>query len=99
VAAARVPPVEPHCVHAVQSLHAAGEVGLGRLGEHVKVVVEQVPGVHVPAEAPLDVAEEPEPRRTVEVVDHDRPLLDATADDVVPGGTRQLAARDPGHGS
>jgi hypothetical protein len=97
VAAARVPPVEPHRVDAVQSLHPAGEFGLGGFDEQVEVVVEQVPGVHSPSEAPLDVAEEVEPRRAVEVVEHDPPLLDATADDVVPGGARQLPARDPGH--
>jgi len=79
-------------------LHPARQVWLRRLDEQVEVVVEQVPGVHRPAEAPLDVEEELEPGGTVEIVDHDRPLLDAPADDVVPGRARQLATRDPGHG-
>jgi hypothetical protein len=97
MAASGVAPVEPHRIDAVQSLHAAGEIGLARLDEQVEVVVEQIPRVHLPAEAPLDVEKELEPCRAVEIVEHDRSLLDATADDVVPSRARQLAARDPGH--
>ena len=70
---------------------------MGRLDEQVKVVVEQIPRMHLPAEAPLDVEKELEPCRAVEIVEHDRSLLDATADDVVPGRARQLATRDSGH--
>lgn len=99
VTAAGVAPVEPHRMDAVQSLHSAGELGLGRLDEQVEVVVEEVPRVHAPGEASLDVEEELEPGHAVAVVEHDRPLLDAAADDVVPGGARQLAARDPRHES
>jgi hypothetical protein len=88
VAAARVAPVEPHRVDAVQSLHSGGELGLCRLDEQVEVVVEQVPGVHLPAEAPLDVEEESEPGLAVEIVEHDRSLLHAAADDVVPRRAR-----------
>ena len=98
VTAAAVAPVEPHRVDAVQPLHPAGELGLCRLDEQVEVVVEQVPCVHAPGEAPLDVEEELEPGLAVAIVEHDRPLLDAAADDVVPGRARQLAARDPRHG-
>jgi hypothetical protein len=61
VAATRVASVEPHRVDAVQSLHPAGEFGLRRLDEQMEVVVEQVPGVHLPTETPLDVEEEFEP--------------------------------------
>jgi hypothetical protein len=88
MAAARVAPVESHRVDAVQSLHPAGELGLRRLDEQVEVVVEQVPGVHLPAETPLDVEEESEPCLAVEIVEHDRSLLDAAADDVVPRRAR-----------
>jgi hypothetical protein len=88
VAAALVAPVEPHCVDAVQSLHPTRKLGLGRLHEQVEVVVKQVPGVHLPAKTPLDVDEELEPRFAVEIVEHDRPLLDAATDDVVPRRTR-----------
>ena len=68
MAGARVAPVEPHRIDAVQSLHPAGEIGLRRLDEQVEVVVEQIPGVHLPVEAPLDVEEELEPRRAIEIV-------------------------------
>jgi hypothetical protein len=88
VAAARVAPVESHRVDPVQSLHPAGELGLRRLDEQVEVVVEQVPGVDLPAETPLDVEEESEPRLAVEIVEHDRSLLDAAAEDVVPRRAR-----------
>jgi hypothetical protein len=99
VAAPRVAPVEAHCVDAVQPLHPARELGLGRLHKQVEVVVEQVPGVHLPSKTPLDFDEELEPRLPVEIVEHDRSLLDAATDDVVPGRTRQLAARYPRHAS
>jgi len=99
VAAAGVAPVEPHGVDPVQSLHPAGELRLCRLDEQVKVVVEKIPRVHSPGKAPLDVEEELEPRLAVAIVAHDRALVDATADDVVPGRARQLASRDPRHGS
>jgi hypothetical protein len=97
VATADVAPVEPHRVDAVQPLHPARELGLSRLDKQVEVVVEQVPGVHVPVMAALDVDEELEPGLAVEIVEHDRPPLDAAADDVVPGRARQLAARHPRH--
>ena len=98
VTAAGVAPVEPHRVDAVKPLHAPGELGLGCLDQQVEVVVEQIPRVHAPGVALLDVEEELEPGLAVAIVEHDRPLLDAAADDVVPGRARQLAARDPRHG-
>jgi hypothetical protein len=98
VAAALVAPVEPHRIHAVQPLHSAGELGLSRLDEQVEVIVEQVPGMHCPAETPLDVDEELEPGLAVEIVQHNRSLVHTAADDVVPGRARQLAARSPRHG-
>jgi hypothetical protein len=88
VAAALVAPVEPHRVDAVQSLHSPRERGLRRLDEQVEVVVEQVPGVHLPAKALRGVDEQIEPRLAVEIVEHDRSLLDAATDDVVPGRAR-----------
>jgi hypothetical protein len=97
VTAAGVAPVEPHRMDAVEPLHTAREVGLGRLDEQVEVVVEQVPRVHAPSEAPSDVDEALEPGFAVAIVEHDRPLLDAAADDVVPGRARKLAPRDPRH--
>jgi hypothetical protein len=89
--------VEAHRVEAVQPLHAPRELGLRRLDQDVEVVVEQVPDVDRPAEPRLDLHEQLPPRLAVEVVEHDRPLLDAPADDVVPGGTGQLRARNPRH--
>jgi hypothetical protein len=68
VAAAAIAPVEPHRVDAVQALHPAGEFGLCRLDEQVEVVVEQIPRVHTPAEAPLDVGEELEPGFAVAII-------------------------------
>jgi len=98
VAGAVVALVEPDRVEPVQALHAGREVGLSGLDQQVEVVVEQAPDVHRPAEPAPDLDEELEPRFPVEIVEHDRPLLDAAADDVVPGGARELAARDPRHG-
>ena len=98
VTAAGVAAVEPHGVDTVQPLHPAGELRLCRLDEQVKVVVEQIPRVHPPGKAPLDVEEELEPGLAVAIVVHDRALVDAAADDVIPRRARQLAARDPGHG-
>ena len=97
VPTARVAPVEPHRVDPIQPLHPAGEIGLGRLDEQMEVVVEEVPGVHLPAKTPLDIEKELVPGLAVEIVEHDRTLLDAAADDVVPRGTRQQAARDSRH--
>jgi hypothetical protein len=97
VTAAGVAAVDPHCVDAVQPLHPAGELGLRGLDEQVEVVVEQVPRMHAPGEAPLHLEEELEPGLAVAIVEHDRPLLHAAADDVVPGRARKLAARDPRH--
>jgi len=54
----------------------------------VEVVVEQVPDVHFPAEALRDLGEQLEPRLSVAIVEHDRPLLDTAADDVIPGRAR-----------
>jgi kynureninase len=97
VARAVVTSVEPDRVDTVQPLHSARELGLGRLDEQVEVIVEEIPDVHFPAKPPLHLDEELEPRRAVAIVEHDRPLLDAAADDVVARGGRQLAARDPRH--
>jgi len=84
-------------VDAVQALHPARELGLRRLDEQVEVVAEQVPRVQLPAEPPRDVYEQLEPRRTIAVVEDDRPLLHAAAGHVVVRRARQLAARDPRH--
>jgi hypothetical protein len=84
MAAAVVATVEAHRVQAVQALHPRRELRLRRLDEQVEVVVEEVPGVKLPAEPRLDVEEELEPGLAVEVVEHDRALLDAATDHVVP---------------
>jgi hypothetical protein len=97
VSAAVVAPVEADRVEAVEALHAGRELRLGRLDQDVEVVVEQVPDVNFPPEARLHLAEELVPGLAVEVVEHDRALLDAAADDVVPGGARQLRTRNPRH--
>jgi hypothetical protein len=88
VARAVVAPVEPDRVEAVQALHAGREFGLRRFDEQVEVVVEQAPNVHLPAEPTLNVDEELEPGFSIEIVEHDRPLLHTAADDVVPGRAR-----------
>jgi len=80
--------IETHRVKAVQALHPPRERGLHRLDQQVKVVVEQYPGVNLPAKATLDLDEQLVPGLAVTVVEDDRPLLDAAADHVVPGGTR-----------
>jgi len=72
-----VAPVEPRRVEAVQALHADRELGLSRLDQQMEVVVEQAPDVHRPAEPARDLDEELEPRCPIEIVEHDRPLLNA----------------------
>lgn len=89
--------IEPHRVQTVQALHPSRELGLGRLEEQMEVVVEQDPGVNLPAEATLHVNEQLVPRLAVQVVDDNRSLLDAAADHVIPGWTRQLRSWDTSH--
>ena len=90
VADSAVALVEPHRIDAVEPVHPGREVRLGRLHEHVDVVVEQAPRMDHPAEALLDVEEQSEPAGAVLVVVDDRPLLDPTADTVVVGRARQV---------
>jgi hypothetical protein len=97
VADAVVAAVEPDRVEAVQPLHAGRQLRLCRVDEDVEVVVEQAPGDDVPAVLPRHAVEELEPRLAIEVVEDDAPLLDAARDHVIPGGCRQLAARDSRH--
>jgi hypothetical protein len=72
---------------------------LGRLDQKVEVVVEQHPDVNLPTEARLDLDEQLVPGLSIEVVEDDPPLLDSTADDVVPGRAGKLRARNPRHPS
>jgi hypothetical protein len=97
VAVADVAAVEAHGVEAVQPLHPPRELRLRRLDQDVEVVVEQVPDVDLPAVARRDLDEQLVPRLPIEVVQHDPPLLDAAADDVVPGGAGEEPARNPRH--
>jgi hypothetical protein len=97
MALAVVAAVEADRMQAVQPLHPGRQLRLVRVDEQVEVVVEQVPAHDPPAVAARDLDEELEPRFAIAVVLHDRPLLDATADHVVPGGARQLRPRDPRH--
>jgi hypothetical protein len=70
---------------------------LRRLDQQVEVVVKQVPDVNPPAEASFDLEQQLVPGFAIQVVDDDRPLLDAAADDVVPRGARELRAGDTRH--
>jgi len=76
----------------VQALHPARELRLRRFDQQVEVVVEQDPDVNPPAEPTLGVEQLLVPGLAVEIVDDDRPLLDSTADHVVPRGARELRA-------
>jgi hypothetical protein len=89
--------VETDRMQAVQPLHPRRQLRLVRVDEEVEVVVEQVPAHDPPAVAARDLGEQLEPRLAIAVVLHDRSLLDAAADHVVPGGARQLRPRDPRH--
>ena len=95
--AAVVAAVEPDRMQGVQALHSARELGLRRLHEEMEVVVEQDPDVNRPAEASLDLDEQLVPGLAIQVVEDDRPLLDAAADHVVPGGAWELRAGDARH--
>jgi hypothetical protein len=53
--------------------------------------------VNLPAEASLDFEKQLVPGLAIEVVEDDRPLLDAAADHVVPGGAGELRAWNPRH--
>jgi hypothetical protein len=97
VSAAVVAAVEAHRVHAVQAPHAVRQLRLRRLDQNVEVVVEQVPDVNLPAEALLDFEKQLVPGLAIEVIEDDRPLLDAAADHVVPGGAGQLRPWYPRH--
>jgi hypothetical protein len=97
MALAVVAAVEADRVQAIQPLHPRGQLRLVRVDEEVEVVVEQVPAHDPPAVTARDLDEELEPRFAIAIVLHDRSLLDAPADHVVPGGARQLRPRDPGH--
>jgi hypothetical protein len=55
VSGAVVAAVEAHRVQSVQALHPARELGLRGLDQQVEVVVEQHPGVQLPAESSLDI--------------------------------------------
>jgi hypothetical protein len=70
---------------------------LGRLDQQMEVVVEQHPDVNRPAKPSLDVEQLLVPGLAIEVVEHDRPLLDAAADHVVPRRARELRAGDARH--
>ena len=83
VADSAVAVVEPHRVEAVEPVHPRREIRLGRLHEHVDVVVEHAPRVDDPAEALCDVDEQPEPEGALLVVVEDRPLFDPAAGAVV----------------
>jgi len=87
VADAVVAAVEALRMEAVESLHSRGEGGLCRLDHEVKVVVEQDPRVQHPVEAALDVLQGLLPPATIDVVEHDRPLLDPACCDEVVGRT------------
>jgi hemoglobin-like flavoprotein len=78
VADAVVPAVEALGVEPVEALHAGREQRLRRLHDEMEVVVQQHPGVQIPAETPDHVDEALLPPPTIEVVLHDRALLDAT---------------------
>jgi hypothetical protein len=97
VADAVVASVEADRVQAVEPLHPRRELRLRRLDEEMEVVVEQDPDVNLPAKTALDFDQQRQPRHAIDVVEHDRPLLDAATDHLVPGGARQLRASDPRH--
>jgi hypothetical protein len=89
---ADVPPVEALCVEAVQPLHADRQLGLRRLDEQVKVVVEERPRVQPPGMSPDDVLQAAYPPMAVGVVLDDRALLDAAGRHEIDGRARQEAA-------
>jgi hypothetical protein len=95
--AAVVAAVEAHGVQAVQTTHAVRQLRLRRFDQKVEVIVEQDPDVHLPAEARLDFEEQLVPGFAIEVVKDDRPLFDAPADHVVPGGAGELRPWNPWH--
>ncbi len=73
-----VPAVESLCVESVQPLHPIGEIRLHRLEHEVEVVVEQDPGMQNPDEATRCLVQRSPPPGAVDVVEHDRPLFDAS---------------------
>jgi len=61
------------------------------------VVVEQDPGVEDPVAAPAGLLELCPPPVAIEVVDHDRALLDTAGSDVIVSRAGQQATRQAGH--
>src|SRR5258708_40176795 len=98
--------IEPPGVRAIEPVHAAGEVGLGRLNDEMEVIGHQDPGGEAPAEAVDDFAEEGEKGLAIGVGAEDGFALVATRGEVIDGAgilnanrTCHSTAEDPSESS
>jgi hypothetical protein len=74
--------VEPPCVHAVQTLDARGEIGLGRLHDEVIVVRHQAVAEALPVATPYDAIQQSQDP-TVVIVPEDHLSAVPAGDEVV----------------
>ena len=86
-----VPPIKPHTVVHVQSLHRAAQVGLRRLRYQVKVVVHQHVGANPEPEPVGQLPQQPEKVRAVGLFPVNRPCFVAASGHVM-APTRALDA-------
>ena len=66
-----MPAVETSGISAGQPLHAHDEVGLGRLGDKMKLIAHETPGMELPAGFLACLAERVEEAAAVEVIAED----------------------------
>ena len=92
-----VAPVEAHRVQAVETLHSARELRLGRPDNEVQVIWHQRPCEHLPAETLRHLAEPPFPVVAVERIQDDGALRDTTGGDCVDRGSREIGTTSSGH--
>ena len=87
----RVAAVEPLRVHAVEPVHAVGQLLEEALDHEVEVIVEEAVRVQEPAEAVLRVDDSGDDRSAVVIVADDQLPRDAANGDVERGVLRELS--------
>jgi hypothetical protein len=92
-----IAPVEARRVQAVEAVHPARELRLGRPDDDVQVIRHQRPGEYLPAEALRYLAQLPFPAVAIERVEDDGALGNATGRDRVDRGSRKIGTPSSGH--
>jgi len=93
-----VPAVEPLRMEEEQTVHSLRQVDRIALDDEVQVVVEQAPGVNVPAVATDHVPEDTDECSAIVIVDDDRAAVDPASDHVEAAmAEREVTSRDTRH--